>query len=190
MMPGGAVDQQTLYRNVVHVLEHGLRTATYKLATLTALIDYCVNNDPILAGRPLDVPISELAKRVVRLYWRQTKPFEGIQLRQSTQSSSIILDSINAIRAATRAESDDMSLEQAARMSPEVFRRALDGVGMCLARQPLPRLQRLPGSAKSLSFLFDDSFLHDNVTRYELQRHNNAIQLRPGVGDGLARLDT
>lgn len=187
-MKVGAADQQALYRNIVHVLEHGLRTATYKLATLTALVDYSVAHRPILVGSALDVPIPELARRVIELYWRQAEPFAGIQLRQSTQSSSIILASVNAIRVAAGAN-DGMSLKEASRLSPEVFRRALDGVGMCLARQPLPRLQRLPGSARSPSFLFDDSFLHDNITRSELQRHNNAIRLRPGVAECLAMLD-
>jgi transcriptional regulator with XRE-family HTH domain len=188
-MPEGVIDQQTLYRNLVHVLEHGLRTATYKLATLTALLDICVERKPYPIGGTLDVPISELAKKVIALYWRQSEEFDGVQLRQSTQPSSIILDWITAIRAAAPAEGDDLRLDEAAQLASEVYRRAIDGVGLCLARQPLPRLQRLPGSARSLPFLFDDSFLHDNVTRSELQRHKNAIQLRPGVADGLAALE-
>lgn len=188
-MPHDALDQQTLYRNVVHVLEHGLRTATYKLATLTALLDFCVEHKPNSAGGPLDVPIADLAGRVLALYWRQSEEFDGIRLRQSTQPSSIILDWVTAVRAAARAEGNDLKVEEAAQLAPEVYRRAINGVSLCLARQPLPRLQRLPGSARSLSFLFDDSFLHDNVTRSELQRHKNAILLRPGVADGLADLE-
>lgn len=44
----------------------------------------------------------------------------------------------------------------------------------------------MPGSGPSSRFLFDDSFLHDAVTRSELARHRYAIQLNPGAAQGLA----
>lgn len=182
------LDLQTLYRNILHVLEHGLRTATYKLATLMAIVDFCVDQPPLQAGSTPNVPLAELARRVMTLYWRQSQPFEGTHLLQSTQSRSRILDSLNAVRAAAGPTNADLTLDDAAQSAPEVFRRALDNVALCLAQQPLPRLQRLPGSAKSITFLYDDSFLHDNVTRSELQRHNNAIQLYSGVAEGLSAL--
>ena len=40
-MSEGAVDPLLLGQRVVAVLETGMRTATYKLATLMALIDQC-----------------------------------------------------------------------------------------------------------------------------------------------------
>jgi 5-methylcytosine-specific restriction endonuclease McrA len=38
------------------------------------------------------------------------------------------------------------------------------------------------------TFLYDDSFLHSNVSRATLRAHGNAIELMPGVASGLARL--
>ena len=59
---------------------------------------------------------------------------------------------------------------------------------LCLAQQPLHRLQKLPGSSTSDPFLYDDSFLHDHVSRSTLRAHGDAIELKPGVAHGLARL--
>jgi hypothetical protein len=69
-----------------------------------------------------------------------------------------------------------------------VYRRAIDEIVLCLAQQPLHRLQRLPGSTTSDPFLYGDSFLHDHVSRSTLRAHGDAIELRPGVAHGLARL--
>jgi hypothetical protein len=42
-MSNPVVDPLVLGQRLVAVLETGLRTATYKLATLMALIDHCTN---------------------------------------------------------------------------------------------------------------------------------------------------
>jgi len=73
------------------VLESGRRTATYKLATLMALLDHCVEYLPETPDLPLTVPVSALAERVLDLYWLQALPFEGDELRQTTQSTASIL---------------------------------------------------------------------------------------------------
>lgn len=46
----------------------------------------------------------------------------------------------------------------------------------------------MPGASSSDAFLYDDSFLHDQVSRKTLREHGDAIVLKPGVGHGLARL--
>ncbi|WP_306460695.1 hypothetical protein [Mycobacterium avium] len=63
------------------ILETGRRTATYKLAVLSALIDYCVEHLPATSTAALDVPLDNLADRVIELYWRQVVPFEGAKQR-------------------------------------------------------------------------------------------------------------
>jgi hypothetical protein len=180
------IDPQTLYRNLIHVLENGQRTSTYKLATMTALVDIGIKHRPQFPSGVLDVPLAELARGVIGLYWNQIRPFQGAQLRQSTQPKSRIFDEVEALRSAADCPEHDSTLEAAAKLAPGVFRRVVDEVSVCLAQQPLPRLQRTAGSAKSFSFLYDDSFLHDNVTRAVLARHRFAIQLKPGVAHGLA----
>lgn len=59
---------------------------------------------------------------------------------------------------------------------------------LCLAQQPLYRLQKVPGWSTTDQFLYDDSFLHDHVSRSTLRAHGDAIELKPGVAHGLARL--
>lgn len=178
-------DPQTLFRNIVQVLDRGLRTSTYKLATMTALIEFSTTRASISSSSALKVPIVDLARMVISQYGDQLRPFNGAVLRQSTQNGSRILEAVESIGAAAGGINHHLTLDEAARFAPGVYRQAVDGVGLCLAQQPLPRLQRVAGAVRSTPFLYDDGFLHDNVTRSELARHGNSIQLFPGVAYGL-----
>ncbi|BBX27409.1 HNH endonuclease [Mycolicibacterium alvei] len=179
-----AIDPLLLGQRVVAILETGARVATYKLATLMALIDHCIENLPDQPSDSLTVPIPDLAHRVLELYWRQVRPFEGHDLRQSTGERERIPRAARALRSAATGS----SLSVAMTTAPEVYRASIDDIGLCLAQQPLYRLQRLPGAATNEPFLYDDSFLHSNVSRRTLRAHGDAIELMPGVATGLARL--
>ncbi|WP_395307512.1 hypothetical protein V4U86_19105 [Mycobacterium sp. AMU20-3851] len=185
-MPPTTVDAPTLYQKVGHLLQQGMRTSTYKLATLSALIDFCVSQQ-LSPNNTLEVPLEDLARRVFAMYWPQTEPFREIRLRQSTQAASRIFDSIESVRTASRSH-PNTALPEAIERAPQIYRRAIDNVALVLAQHPLPRLQRVPGAARSLNLLFDDSFLHDNVTRHDLTKHNNAIKLHVGIAAGLSEL--
>ena len=76
-MGGDATDPLLLGQRVVAILETGLRTATYKLATLMALVDHCIENLPERPADALRVPISNLAHRVLEIYWQQVRLFDG-----------------------------------------------------------------------------------------------------------------
>jgi hypothetical protein len=71
---------------------------------------------------------------------------------------------------------------------PKAYADAVDEVALCMAQQPLHRLQRLPGATVSDCFLYDDTFLHDHVSRRVLREHGDVIVLMPGVAAALARL--
>lgn len=187
-MTEDSVDPLLLGQRVVAILETGLRTATYKLATLMALIDFCIENLPARPDDAAAVPIPNLAHRVLEIYWRQVRPFDGRELHQSTQPKARILRAVNELRNAAAVGHSGMSLEVAIARVPEVYRRAIDEITLCLAQQPLHRLQRLPGSVASDPFLYDDSFLHQHVSRLTLRERGDAIQLHSGVAHGLARL--
>ena len=187
-MADNAVDPLLLGQRVVAILETGLRTATYKLATLMALIDHCIENLPDEAAGALNVPIPDLARRVLEIYWLQVRPFAGHELRQSTQPRARILIATNDLRKAAVAGSRSVSVEIAAQRAPKAYNDAIDEIALCLAQQPLHRLQRLPGSEIADCFLYDDSHLHDHVSRSTLRSHGDAIVLKPGVAHGLARL--
>ena len=177
-----AIDPLLLGQRVVAILETGQRVATYKLASLMALIDHCLENLPEQPSDPLAVPIGALAHRVLDLYWRQVRPFEGHELRQSSGEKERIPRAARALRSASGAT----SLTAAMMSAPTVYESSVEETGLCLAQQPLYRLQRLPGAHDP--FLYDDSFLHSNVSRRTMRAHGNAIVLNPGVATGLARL--
>ena len=183
------LDPLFLGQRVVAILETGQRDATYKLATLMALIDHCIENLPDRPEDVLRVPLPELAHRVLALYWPQVRPFEGRELRQRrTGSIARIPDAARSLREAAGAGSSGLSLDIAALRAPAVYRRAIAKINLALAKQPLPRLQKLPGSPVSDPFLYDDSFLGENVSMRQLASHGNEITLRPGVAFSLARL--
>jgi transcriptional regulator with XRE-family HTH domain len=188
LMPATSAEPSTLLQRVVQNLKGGPRTATYTLATTMALVGFSWTHRPTQTNATLDVPLNDLTCGVLTLYWQQLIPFDGFELRQSAETRSPILESIDALRAAAGDPSRELRLDVAARLAPAVFLRAVNSVSVYLAQQPLPRLQRSPGAARSVPFLYDDSFLHDDVTPSELQRHNNAIRLHPGVAEGLAAL--
>ena len=187
-MNGDVSDPLLLGQRVVAILETGLRTATYKLATLMALIDYCLENMPERPDDPLRVPIPDLAHRVLEIYWQQVRPFDGHELRQSTQPRARILIATNALREAAGVKRNSVSVDIARLRVPAAYRSAIDEITLCLAQQPLHRLQKLPGASTSEPFLYDDSFLHDQVSRSTLRAHGDAIELGSGVAHGLARL--
>lgn len=186
VMRANTTSPESIFKHVVRLLDQGQRTSTYKLATMAALADFSADHRPTNPARELEVPIPDLGRRVMAAYWRQTLPFDGVPLRQSTTTRSTILDSLNALRHAVDDADEELTLERAAELATDVFRRAVHNVTMCLAQQPLPRLQRLPGAARSDTFLYEDSFLHDRVTQAELFRHGTSIRLRPYVAYGLA----
>lgn len=181
-------DSLLLGQRVVAILETGLRTTTYKLAALTALIDQCIEHLPEDPAETLRVPIPDLAHRVLEIYWRQVRPFDGHELRQSTQPRARILVATNQFRTASASAQAGTSVDVAVMRAPEAYRAAIDEITLCLAQQPLHRLQRLSGAARSECFLYDDSFLNDQVSRSTLRAHGDAIVLKPGVAHGLARL--
>ena len=185
-MEDEAVDPLLLGQRVVAILETGLRTATYKLATLMALVEHCIENLPERPEDTLQVPLPELAHRVLDVYWQQVRPFDGHELRQSTQPRARILIATNQLHAASGRATG--SVDVARLRAPAAYKRAIDEIALCLAQQPLHRLQKLPGSSASDPFLYEDSFLHDHVSRSTLRAHGDAIELKPGVAHGLARL--
>jgi hypothetical protein len=184
-MSDHVVDPLLLGQRVLAILETGLRTATYKLATLMALIDHCIEHLPDNPPETLRVPIPDLARRVLEIYWHQVRPFDGHELRQSTQPRARILIAASTFRSIAGGST---SLDVAIMRAPQAYEAAIDKITVCLAQQPLHRLQRLPGTAASVPFLYDDSFLHDQISRRAIQAYGDAIELKTGVAYGLTRL--
>ena len=182
------IDALALGQRVVAVLETGLRTATYKLATLMALVDECVEYLPAKPDDELAIPITRVAERVLEIYWRQVAPLQGFgQLRQSSQPNARILRAVQRLRddaAARHIASPGVARDRL----PVEYRVAVDDIALTLAQQPLHRLQRVTGAAAGPTFLYDDNWLHDHVSWRTINENGGVITLYPGVAAGLARL--
>lgn len=186
-MAAPAQDPLALGQRLVAILETGARTARYKLATLTVLIEHCVEHLPADPAAELDVSIHDLAHRVIAIYWRQVRPFEGRELRQSTQPVARIPRAVNELRRISGAGASGVSLDIAMIRYPAAYGAASNDVAQTLVQQPLHRLQKLPGG-EARPFLYDDAWMHDQVSRRTTAAHGNVIMLYPGIAFGLARL--
>jgi hypothetical protein len=153
---------------------------------LRALIEHCIENLPEQPDDTLRVPLPALAHRVLEIDWQQVQPFDGSELRQSTASRARILSATKELHVASGRATG--SVDVARLRAPAAYDRAIDDVVLCLAQQPLHRLQKLPGWSTSDQFLYDDSFLHDHVSRSTLRPHGDVIELKPVVALRLARL--
>lgn len=183
-----ARDPLALGQRLVAVLETGRRTATYKLAALMALMDYCIEHLPSDPDAELDVPIHALAEQVLEIYWLQVRPFQGARvLKQSTQPTARILAQAERLRAHTGVTGRG-GLEWARLRAREAYDEAVTEVALTLARQPLHRLQHLGATSDGPTFLYDDSWLHDHLSTKLLAEHGGQLRLYPGVATALSRL--
>lgn len=141
------IDPVTLGRRVVEILEIGRRVATYKLATLSALIEYCVQHFPVDdPDASLDVPLDDLADRVIALCWRQVLPFKGAglqgpdrTLRQNTGRKARILGEVEKFRETVKATDREMSLDIARSRARRDYERTRRNVRNVLVwRPPIP----------------------------------------------------
>ena len=183
-----ARDPLALGQQLVSVLEGGRRTATYKLATLLALLDYAVENTPVDPDAAVSVDLDDLAERVIGLYWRQIRPLDGHDLKQSSQPKARIPDAVRAFKRASSV--GEVALDVCKRRNPEPFRELRNEVKLTLVQQPLPRLQRLTKAETHTCFLYDDSWMFDRTSLASIARRGNVIELYPGVGFALARLSS
>ena len=114
MTKPSCIDPLELGQRVMAILHTGRRTATYKLATLSALIDYCEQNAPLDDPcASIDVPIDDLADRVIEMYWRQVEPLDdGRLLHQSSESATILNGGQGASRPCRRAQPPPVPLPE------------------------------------------------------------------------------
>lgn len=184
-------DPLALGQKLVSVLDEGLRTATYKLATLIALLDFAVENVPRNADAAVDVDLDNLAERVIANYWRPVRDLDGHYLKQSSNRVARIPDAVRELKTlAARRTGSDPTLEFVRRFHAEPYRAAVATVRQTLVTQPLYRLQRVRGERSHECFLYDDTWLSDKVSARQLAAHDHKITLFPGVCTTLARLSS
>lgn len=121
------------------LLDRGNFVATYKYAVLIGLMDLCMEGTTRTGAPPGMVTTTQLAEKVVQLYWPHTLPYQKGILRQNTGSQARIVTDIARFR--DRLRSAPSTLHQAANDDPKAYRRLIYQVEWTLILMPLPRVQ-------------------------------------------------
>jgi hypothetical protein len=166
--------------------------ASYKLATLLALIDVTAERTGPDGTAPATLPAKEVARRVIELYWPPTVPCGAAAHGEPRVLSQAPKNDIPAKLAtcrpppAARRESAGRTRRGPGRLAGPGGRAARWVIGM-----PLAKLQRF-GDGRHTT---EDRFIYDFSWREEIGRHavarpdfDDRLRLRPGAGGWLVRL--
>lgn len=190
---GEALDPLRFAEKLLALLGSGRFTATYKFATLAALIDICVESvDP--SGVPARaVSARQVGRRVLELFWRHAVPYtadtEKRYLRHSTQAADLV-SRVSEFREHHRLPTG-MTIDAARQQHAGDFASLENHVIETVIRMPLPKLQRF-GTGSGVQ---EDRFLYDYgwpdevpVGRIRATGFDDTLHLRPGVAEWLVRL--
>ncbi|ATQ32117.1 HNH endonuclease domain-containing protein [Rhodococcus ruber] len=186
-MSPASLDPLDVAGRVVQLLETGRRESTYKLATVMALVDICVENTPAPDGS-LAVPIDEITHRIVAYYWQQVRPFQQhgplAQVKRGRSMPDRIAEARNdLIREGLR------TAEAARAASHPSYQALVRSLRKTVAQYPLTHLQTVLDTRIRDDFLFDASAFRKKMTVADVNRVA-MIVLRPGVPEGLRRTST
>jgi 5-methylcytosine-specific restriction endonuclease McrA len=186
----GAADRDFLgfAERCMALLQEGSFNATYKYAVLLSLMDLCLEQGGEDGGLPAELSTTDLARKVVELYWAQCAPFgkSGGVLQQNRGGQAEIVSAILAFRS-LHPDDPGAPLSRARLRAPAAYGRLLSTVEWKLIEMPLPKLQRFAGSEDR--FLYDIPW-DDHVRRKEAwgPGFRRTLRLKPGAAEHLVRL--
>jgi hypothetical protein len=186
-----------LAERIFQLLDQGRFTATYKYAVLLGLLDLCLEKVSRNGRAPEVLTTRQLAEKVLDLYWPQTRSWRtGEELRQSSGPGGGQAEIVRAIAKLRQRLGADRSLPvvQARLLDARRFETLVRFVEWKLIEMPLPRLQTIGNEA--VPFLYTVAWT-SQVSPAEVRRYqdtgggdfDNRINLRPGVGEHLVRLN-
>ena len=169
-------------------------SATYKLATVLALVDVTAERTGPDGQAPDEIPATDVGRRVIELYWPQTTPYgapargEPRVLSQAAQND--IPSKLAAWRAIHHLDSR-ASLDDARAVDPAGWAVLESELVAIVIGMPLAKLQRFGEGRQYVEdrFIYDFSW-PDEVGRGTVARagFDDSLRLRPGVGAWLVRL--
>lgn len=139
-------DQLVFLTKMQRLFDRGSFTSTYKYALVIALADLCVEREADADGS-LRIELSDIADRVIDLFWDQVAPFGEGRLEQSAGHPGAIIAAIRTFRDETA-----LATAYAARRDPR-YAQTRSEVRRILADQPVTYLQNFDGGADR--FLFE-----------------------------------
>jgi hypothetical protein len=158
-------EQLAFLANVQRLFEEGQFTATYKHASLIALVDVAGERGRD-DGDPLRVPLDAIAEKFVEYFWGHTRPYRGSVLYQNKGRNIAVLAML------ARMQSGAATLAGARKLPG--WTSLLARVGQQIRLMPLFKLQTLRGDRKLL-FLYREAL------------SDGAVELLPGVAFCLRR---
>lgn len=135
------------------------------------------------------VTTTQLAEKVVELYWPHTTPFEGAAgdvLRQNTGREAVILRRIRSFRNDVAAD-PGWSLHRVRLRSARRFSSLIEDIEWTLVLMPLPKLQRFGGAESR--FIYEISW-NDFITKSQWRSadFDNRISFAGNAAHHLVRL--
>lgn len=175
----------------------GSFSSTCKHALFIAILGLCIETTVASGAAPSSLTTRELAVKVVELCWNHLAPYGAhgtFRFGGGRDEQAEILRRIESVRARWGDESSDTVFRFQA-VHPELYARLLDFVEWKLIEMPIPRLQRL-GRGDEDRFLYEYNWpapvRRMVVTAYQEiapETFANSLALKPGVADGLVRLN-
>jgi 5-methylcytosine-specific restriction endonuclease McrA len=196
-MTAPPLDSLAFAEKLLSLLDTGRKTATYKFATLMALVDLCVERAAD-ENATIEMSAREVGRRAFEIYWRQAVPYTADESGQRFLSHSVLSrdrqpDLVVKIERFRQRHHlpGGVTPARAASLVPDEFGALLDEVVITIIRMPLPKLQRFNVGGKTV----EDRFLYeygwpDEVPAGIVRRasFDDTLRLQPGVAAMLARL--
>ena len=186
----------TLAEKVLAILELGKQSATYKYALFTAILDLCIEKTSATGVPPTTLTTPELAENVIELYWPHALPYPDkgvLQQGGGKDEQAEIVGAIERFRLKRASASEDL-LHRARVGHQRAWQQLARFVEWKLIEMPIPRLQ--------VSGTGEDRFLYEygwaqGITQGVVGAYqrgvpgefDNRLLLRPGVAEGLLRLN-
>jgi hypothetical protein len=178
------------------LLDEGHFTATYKYAVLLALMDLCLERSTKHGFAPDSVTTTQLAQKVLELYWPHAVPFDPRTARILFQNQpfknrsggqAAIVSAIVKFRE-RHAPDPSATLTRARQAQPKKLARLEREIEWKLVEMPLPRLQligdtevafiyRINWNRKITKKTFSDDRHFDNAIRFVGQASEYLVQL-------------
>ncbi len=179
---------------LLSLLDATRKSATYKLATLLALIDVVAEHTDPTGSAPTEVSAKEVGRRVIELYWPQTVPYGaavGGEPKVLVQAPQNDIPAKLARWRSLHGLGAGASLDDARRADPPDWSKLEADLVATVIGMPLAKLQRF-GDGRST---VEDRFIYDFGWRDEVKAptvwragFDDRLQFRAGVGDILVRL--
>jgi hypothetical protein len=192
LVPGD--DALRFAERLLVLLDEARYSATYKLATLLALIDVVAQSTGPGGALPDSVSGKEVGRRVVELYWPQTVPYGAPAHSEPRVLSQAAQNDIPSKLAAWRVAhhlGPGSSLEQACAADPAGWAALEAELVAVVIGMPLAKLQR-SGKGQHFSedrFIYDFSWLEEvKVSTVAKPGFDDSLRLQAGVGNWLVRL--